>query len=54
MFVIRIKELGTQEVIKEMKSETEYRANQIADGININLNHSKHYTDVEKFEITIK
>ena len=48
MYTVLVIERETADVVKEIKCGSENKANKIADGININLDHEKLFTTVRR------
>ena len=45
---VLIKEYGSEDIVKVIECSTQRQAEKVDDGININLNHDKYYTVIEK------
>jgi hypothetical protein len=46
MVKVVIKEFDTGNIVDEIVCEGEYKAIKVENGININLNHDKYYTEI--------
>lgn len=51
MYAVKVIEIGSQRIEREIIGLTESRAEKVAAGININLNHEKFYVVVDRQEI---
>lgn len=45
-FYVEVVEYATEEVVKQLGPNSEWRANKIDDGMNINLNHERYFTRI--------
>lgn len=45
---VLVKEYGTNAIVDRIPCETERSAERVEDGLNINLNHDKYYTEIER------
>lgn len=50
MYKVQIKRYGTDEVVEEIKADSERAAERVDDGVNINLNHDRFYTVIVECE----